>query len=97
MLTYTKRKSAMKISQLVGALPPVNHRGLHHGYSNEKMDEKINGFFLSNTTVRRLSEEQMLSCEGILKEAEVLEALKQMEKKEEEKKMVQRQVLMALL
>ena len=35
----------MKISQLVGALSPVNHRGLHHGYSNEKMDEKINGFF----------------------------------------------------
>ena len=88
----------MKISQLVGALRPVNHRGLHHGYSNEKMDEKINGFFFffwSNTTVRRLSEEQMLSCEGILKEAEVLEAQKQMKKKK--KKMVQRQVLMALL
>ena len=76
----------MKISQLVGALSPVNHRGLHHGYSNEKMNEKNKWIFLSNTTVPRLSEEQMLSCEGILKEAEVLEALKQMKKKKKKKK-----------
>lgn len=44
--------------------------------STEKMNEKINGY-MSKRSVPRLSEEQKQSCEGILKEVEVLEALKQ--------------------
>ena len=43
----------------------------------KNMEEKISRF-MSNMSVPRLSEEQMQSCDGILKEAEVVEALKQL-------------------